>query len=350
MSLKRRLSERFRNLLHSHLLLFDTFLLASRSRSGFASMLAVFRIGASVAVLVRSFSAGQPQAVIHSPVWWSYLGLSLVLLAPLAWRLHVQESIAYQSAVLAMDTLAIHYFIYVTGDVGTELFLLLLIPLVTAATFLPRRPAVLTSLAVVGVYLGVLSLMPYDSYLLNVLVAWGVRSLFLLAAIWLYRVQRRLPRREEGEIISPSRARVELEVLLRELRSSVPFETVSVQLLYQDQLQIVATLGFPNPEEICQLEFPVKDERYPNGQVIRTGQPVIVNASDFPSFQHPQYHAGHIRSWMGVPLISPANGEPFGMLSIDSSHPDAYTRRDANRAGWFASKASAFLIEAALGP
>ena len=345
--------ERFpklRRFINSHLLLLNTFLLASRSRNGFASMLAIFRILAALVVLVRFYVAGHPEQMTRSPFWWLYLGMALLLLIPMAWRLRVQERIEFQALVLAAETLAIYYFIFQTNDVGSELYLLLLIPMVAAATFLPRLPAVLTSLGVVGIYLAVLFLMPHDSHLMRVLMLWFGHSFFLLAAIWLYRLQRKLPQAEEGEIISPSRARADLEKLLADLSKTIPYDTASVQMLYQNQLQIVACLGFPNPDEICQIGFPVVDDRYPNGRVISTRQPLIVDSADYPSFSQHQYHAGHIRSWIGVPLISPSNGECFGMISIDSTQAGAYKRADAVRAGWFARKASSYLIEAALGP
>jgi hypothetical protein len=112
----------------------------------------------------------------------------------------------------------------------------------------------------------------------------------------------------------------------------------------------VACRGFSNPEDVYRIEFPADDDNFPNYKVIKNRHWAIEDANEYPSFQNPMYFCTHVQTWLGVPLISPSTGELFGMITIDSKEDNAYTTRDAKVASWFAKKASAFLIESALGP
>ena len=336
-----------------NLLLFLTgWLLSFRSRQGFFTLLAVFRLLGLSIVLLR-FAVYEDLTATNPLATWVGLGVvlpySLVLLFP---GLGIRKDTPWFYALtIFLDTLAINYAIAITGNAASELYVLLFLPLVTAAHFLNRRPAVLVAFGIVGSYLVLLwQYFPYDDLFRDALLPWIGKSFLLMAGTWLYRVQRSLPRTNESWVISPAHARTKLERWLRDLQKYVPYDTVSVQLLYRDRLQIVACQGFSNAEEIYQIEFPIDDDRYPNYLVLKTHQPQIVPTDDYPSFQEEHYFARHIKSWMGVPLISPSTAECFGMISIDSSHPGAYDRRDMVQAGWFAKKVSNFLIEAALGP
>jgi hypothetical protein len=156
-------------------------------------------------------------------------------------------------------------------------------------------------------------------------------------------------------VIEPKRARDQVEEILRGLKDIVPHDTVSLQILYRGRLQIVACVGFENlegvdKEDVYKLEFPAYDRRFPNHLVVKSQRFAIRDATNFPSFQVPGYVAGHIKTWMGVPLLHPATGELFGLLSVDSSRPNAYTQADGRRAQQFANHAASYLVEAALGP
>lgn len=334
-------------------LLSSSWLLDIRSRSGFRKMLAWFRFLGCMTILVRfRLQIDNP---LFSPVpltvFFAFLGYSLLTIflpSRNRGRLDVNP---FHYLTIVLDSLFILYFVSLAGKTTTELYLLLLLPIVTAAHFLPRRSAVFAAATIIAIYFVVLlRFMQYENYMRDVQMPWIGRSLFLLAGAWLYRVQRGLPQVNESWITSPSDARDTLERLLRELKQYVPFDSASVQVVYRERLQIIACLGFENPGDIHQIEFPTDDPNYPNFLVMQTHQPKIVSARDYPSFREKNYYAEHVQSWMGVPLISPATGEFFGMISIDAARQGAFGQQDIARASAFAKRVSTFLIEAALGP
>ncbi len=326
--------------------------LTFRSRQGFNFLLAVFRFLAVVIIFLRLYSglyAGIP-GIIPWLIFATFLVYSVCLLVFSRQLTKFLDNRRFHVVLILLDTAGTAYFVSQSGQVNTELYILFLLPLVTAAHFLSRIYAMGMTLSIAGIYLLVLVTMAPENPLRNLFLPWLGRTFFLLGSTWVYRVQRSLPRANETKIISPADARKRLEEHLQDLRRVVPYDSVSVQLLYRDRLQIVACSGFPNPEEIYQIEFPIDDERYPNRLVLQSQRTVIAAAADYPSFQEQRYYAGHIVSWMGIPLISPSTGECFGMISIDSSQPRAYTVQDKKRAVMFARRISTFLIEAALGP
>ncbi len=336
-------------------LLLSGWLLDIRSRQGFRQMLAWFRLLGGITILVRfSVQTGEDN-LLFTPLPLIVLGFFLVysLLVILLPRQNTGKLDVnpFHYWTIAMDSLVILYFVYLTGKTTTELYLLLLLPIVTAAHFLPRRDATVTATAIIAFYLLVMwKAMQYEELTRDILMPWLGRSLFLFAGAWLYRVQRKLPRVKESWIISPAQAREQLETLLKELNRYVPYDSVSIQVVYRERLQIIACQGFENPSDIYQIEFPTDNPNYPNYLIMQTQQAKIVSAEDYPSFKEKYYYADHIQSWLGVPLISPATGEFFGMLSIDASRQGAFGQQDIVRASAFAKQVSTSLIESALGP
>jgi hypothetical protein len=338
---------------------FSAVLLEWRSRQGFMTLMSLFRVLGVAAIAVRFLVANPTEWGFGVwSVWSLYLlfSLGITLIVVFLPRYSKVENLYFYVACVAMDLTAVCFFLVLSADPGSELYLLLLLPLIVTAHYLQRIPGLLASLFIAACYFFVLRYMTSLpalrdlTSLQDLLLIWGPRSAFLLSATWIYRVQGNFPRINETRIISPSKARANLETSLREFKFSVDYDTISVQLLYRGRLQIIACEGFANKKEIYQIEFPAQDKRYPNQLVINKQSPVIANPADFPSFKEAQYFADHVRTWLGVPLISPTTGECFGMLSIDSCRPNAYTRWDAQRAAWFAKRTSSFLIEAALGP
>lgn len=330
-------------------------LLEWRSRHGFMTLVSLFRAIAIIAILLR-FLIAKPVEV--GPLAWgilvAYLAISILSILVVLFLPHygkIKHVAVYLTTIL-IDLAAVCYFLYLSGDVNSDMYLLLLLPLVVTAHYLARYQGLIMSLFIAASYLLTLGLIPEPNVgnTAHILLTWGIRSAFLLSATWIYRVQGNFPRIHETRIVSPSRARAKLEDMLREFKLSVPYDSISVQLLYRRRLQIIACDGFKNPKEIYQIEFPVEDKRYPNRLVIGGQRPVTVNPEEYPSFSEAQYFARHVKTWLGVPLISPATGECFGMISIDSSRPNAYNRRDLLRASWLAKRVSSFLIEASLGP
>lgn len=314
-------------------------------------MLMVFRILGLISIVIRFGLGGSVSIVTRSLVFWLYIILTFIFTMLFNYQSKKADRLVFHFFLTLIDTLVINYFIFQTGNANTDIYLLLFVPLVTAAHFLSRIVAVIVSIGIAAIYsitFFFLSTAPNSAASIILLI---LHCTLLLGGAWLYRVQRNLPNAKETWIISPFKARKNLESLLKELALTVPYDTVSVQILYRGRLQIVACLGFEeHQEEIYQIEFPLDDKKFPNHLVMQSKKPIYVNADQYPSFKQDQYFASHIKTWMGVPLISPSTSECFGMISIDSKKPNAYNKRDLNRANWFAKAASQFLIEAALGP
>jgi len=130
-------------------------------------------------------------------------------------------------------------------------------------------------------------------------------------------------RRQEAETLREASAVVAttldrshaIELILDQLARVLKYDSASIQLLRDGYLEIVGGRGWPSEIDVIGLRFPVPGDN-PNTTVIKERRPFVLNSVDksYPTFN--QQPHGHIRSWMGVPLI--AHGEVIGMLSVDS--------------------------------
>ena len=325
--------------------------LSIRSRQGFNALMAWSRFIGVMIVCIRFFISSKeitPSTEITI--------LSIGLLGSFVIALYSNKIIqrydrpAFHTLVIFADTLMICYFIFITGYAATEIYLFFFLPLVTASHFVERKKLFFIGNIVVFLYLADLFLMSRGIPLSEVIVPWFGKATFLMIGTLVFRAQRSLPNTNELWVVAPAKAREKLENLLSDIQSTVPFDTASIQLRYKDRLLIVACAGFPNPEDIYQIEFPADDPRYPNEHVINNKKTLITSSEKFESFKDDHYYAKHVNSWMGVPLISSATNECFGMISFDSSTLDAYNEIDALQANMFSKKISSFLVEVALGP
>ncbi|MEX2442433.1 MAG: GAF domain-containing protein [Alkalispirochaeta sp.] len=102
------------------------------------------------------------------------------------------------------------------------------------------------------------------------------------------------------------------------MSAAVPFDTGSIQILHDNELEIVSCAGFSHQSSVIGLQFPL-DDRFPNYYVITGKTPLALDdiRVDFPHFlsSEGEFGSGHIRSWMGVPLLD--RGEVIGMLTMD---------------------------------
>jgi len=135
--------------------------------------------------------------------------------------------------------------------------------------------------------------------------------------------------------------------ILTEVAAVVPYGTASIQLLQGNQLKIVACRGFPEPEKVLGLTFPM-DIKFPNYHVVRRKEWFIVDdvRTSYPHFAEPRWHATHIRSWLGIPLIY--RGDVIGMLSLDHKKPAFYQPSHAETAWAFTAQATAAIKTAQL--
>ena len=337
-------------------LLLNSFLYQWRSRRGFINLLCLFRILGALAIAARyQYYAVESWPGIF-PVWVAYLVYSCGLFFFTLVHSREQDDsfssrahFVYYIFVIAVDVVVINYVVPPTAETNSELYLLLLLPLVTTAFYIPfSAGALLISVMIVSTYYFTLAKMdPANPYLLDI---WVARAMLLLLTTWGFRVLANFHHLDEQRVTSPTSVRNQLERLLKEFKHSVDYDTISVQILYRNHLQIVCCLGFDNPKAVYQIEFPSNDKKYPNHRVMHSRRSVIADPKDYPSFHELHYFADHIATWMGVPLISPDTGECFGMISIDSKLPDAYSAWDKMKAEWFAAQVSSFLVGAGLGP
>jgi PAS domain S-box-containing protein len=113
-----------------------------------------------------------------------------------------------------------------------------------------------------------------------------------------------------------------LDRILTQLEGVVPYDSAAVQLLRPGHSEIVAGRGHPHLEAVLGLRFPVPGDN-PNTTVVESGRPVILtNAPDEHAPFRDAPH-GHIRSWMGVPLI--VRDRVIGMFTVDSVEPGHFT-------------------------
>ncbi len=121
------------------------------------------------------------------------------------------------------------------------------------------------------------------------------------------------------------------------LSNTVQFDSASVQLLRQDQLEIVACTGFPDGERVIGLHFPF-DTKFPNWHVVTSRETIAVTdvGEDYPHFhaQADRYASGSISSWLGVPLG--VRDEVLGMVAIDRSDVTPFTDDEKRLVGTMA--------------
>jgi diguanylate cyclase (GGDEF)-like protein/PAS domain S-box-containing protein len=125
--------------------------------------------------------------------------------------------------------------------------------------------------------------------------------------------------------------RLDLETVLEQaflvLMRTVEFSGGSIQLVEDQQVRIAA--GFPQPSaEALASRIPLGQGV--SGSIAVTGEPRylpdITIASTVTAGRRASSSSSGVRSWFGVPLI--AEGNPIGVLQIDSTTVDAFSERD----------------------
>ncbi len=139
-----------------------------------------------------------------------------------------------------------------------------------------------------------------------------------------------------------------LERILSELQKIVPYDSVTIQLLQDNILTIVAGRGFPDWEKIHGIRFDITADDNPNRLVIQTRRPLILHN---PAEQYPQFRSNHhapakIASWLGVPLLF--QGRIVGMIAIDRQEAGFYNEEHARLAQAFATQAAIAIENARL--
>jgi signal transduction histidine kinase len=110
-------------------------------------------------------------------------------------------------------------------------------------------------------------------------------------------------------------------------------------------LQVVACQGFDHPERVLGLLFPL-DPQFPNLRVVEEKAPLAIAgvSQEYSHFQEDAevYESGHIRAWLGVPLL--VKERVIGMISLDRHQLVEFTQDDIDLAMTLANQ-SALAIE-----
>jgi PAS domain S-box-containing protein len=136
--------------------------------------------------------------------------------------------------------------------------------------------------------------------------------------------------------------------VLAQLQRVVPYDTASVQLLRDGQLEIVGGRGFPNLDSLLGITFDPTKEDNPNREVVRSRSPVVVEDASrvYEEFRRDPHAPANIRSWLGVPMLV---GDRFiGMIALDKREPGFYTSKHARLAEAFAAQAAVAVENAQL--
>jgi PAS domain S-box-containing protein len=148
-----------------------------------------------------------------------------------------------------------------------------------------------------------------------------------------------------------------LELILQQLRQVIPYDTTSIQLLQDrvlnspkgEHLEIAACRGFEEPDKVVGLVFPL-DPKFPNYRVVTTQAPLAIEdiTQDYPHFkgEADRYESGHIRSWLGVPLM--VKDQVIGMIAMDQAEVRPYSAEEAQLAMAFANQAALAIENARL--
>ena len=136
-----------------------------------------------------------------------------------------------------------------------------------------------------------------------------------------------------------------IDQILEQLHRVVSYDSASVQLLRNGALEIVGGRGWDDPHEVVGMRFPIPGNN-PNTEVVQSGQPRILQdtrASYQPFKEGPH---SHIRSWLGVPLIS--RDEIIGMLALDSSEEGYFDPSHGRLVSAFANQVAVAIENARL--
>ena len=136
-----------------------------------------------------------------------------------------------------------------------------------------------------------------------------------------------------------------IRLILEQLALVVPYDSASVQLLNGNYLEIVGGQGWPEPQAVMGMRFPIPGDN-PNTVVIESLQPFILNdaLAEYEIFRGSVH--GRIRSWLGVPLI--VRERVIGILAVDSYQPNYFTEEQARLVSAFANQAAAAIANARL--
>ncbi|HDQ72799.1 MAG TPA: GAF domain-containing protein [Chloroflexi bacterium] len=136
-------------------------------------------------------------------------------------------------------------------------------------------------------------------------------------------------------------------ILLR-LQEIVPYDSASIQLFRDDELEIVGGRSLPDMDEIPGVVFTPNQENTPHREVIRTRSSLIVQDGPavYPDFCEKPYAKTNLRAWLGVPML--VGEQMIGIIVLNKTQPGFYTSEHARLAEAFAAQAAIAIENARL--
>jgi GAF domain-containing protein len=157
-------------------------------------------------------------------------------------------------------------------------------------------------------------------------------------------------RRREAEIFhnatnavnSDLELNVILDRILNQLSEVVPYDSASIFLLEEENLNAKAVRGLPKPEEVLGKQFPAADPLFQ--MVLESKEPIIIgNIHENEIFQG-WGGTEEISSWMGIPLK--VGKVILGILTIDHKENNSYNQEKMEFARIFANQSAVVLKNA----
>ena len=152
-------------------------------------------------------------------------------------------------------------------------------------------------------------------------------------------------RHASAAVVTTLEQDIAIERILEELNRVVPYDSASVLLIHNGEMEIVGARGFHNSTTIRGLRFAISDDR-PNKIVYTTKNPYILEDAPekYPAFRDEPHN--HIRGWMGIPLL--IRDHLIGMLALDSEEIGRFNEKHARLASAFGDQVAIALENARL--
>src|SRR5690606_24501730 len=123
--------------------------------------------------------------------------------------------------------------------------------------------------------------------------------------------------------------------VLDQLRTVFDYEGAAIALVVDGALVLVAAEGLSQQHLGRQIPL---DSNTASVVVLKSGQQLLIDDTWQCSVWAPWSTTSEIRSWLGVPLV--ANGEPIGVMNLDSTRVGAFSQTQADLLVSFANQAA----------
>jgi len=280
-----------------------------------------------------------------------------------AFKFHLFVSRECTLLQIGVDIVAFSIFYFLIKDVQSDVFILYFLPLIIAARYFGSKITLIffaaTTLAVSTVVLSIATFFvasPQQMFGKIFVPRQVFFAIIIFAYLLLYeqarrRMQELASLREASEAVNSTLNMNDvLRLILDQLREVVPYDSASIQLIIGNNSKVIACRGFKEPDKVLKLAFPLEDPQFPNYHVFMKGEPHIVDdvRLEYEHFykEPEKYQAAHIRSWLGVPLIS--KDRVIGMMTLDNSIAGFYDDDHACLAEIFAAQAATAIENAGL--